>query len=139
MKRLLVVAFLCLFATVASASQDTLAERTAAANRYLKAVPMSSLLDDSFNAISQQLPVEQRAEFLSQMKSLVNVKSLEGIARQLMIKHFTTAELNALADFYSSKEGASIMKKFGPYMSDVMPAVQAELMRALQQMQQQGM
>jgi hypothetical protein len=47
-----------------------------------------------------------------------------------MVKHFTTEELKALADFYGSPVGKSAMKKFGSYMADVMPALQAEIMKA---------
>ena len=47
-----------------------------------------------------------------------------------MVKHFTTEELKALADFYGSPVGKSAMQKFGAYMADVMPAIQAEMQKA---------
>jgi len=47
-----------------------------------------------------------------------------------MVKHFTTDELKALADFYGSPVGKSAMQKFGAYMADVMPAIQAEMQKA---------
>ena len=50
-----------------------------------------------------------------------------------MIDTFTADELNALADFYGSKHGNSAMQKFGRYMGQVVPAVQAELQRCFQQ------
>jgi hypothetical protein len=50
-----------------------------------------------------------------------------------MVRHFTVRELNALTDFYGSPEGRSAMKKFGAYMADVMPAIQQEMARAIQQ------
>ena len=133
MHRLLTAAIFCLAATVASA-QDTPSGREVAADRYLQVVPMSRLLDDAFSEMSKQLPADKRPEFLRQMKVLVRADSLERIARASMIKAFTTDELNALADFYGSKNGASAMKKFGVYMADVMPAIQAEVQRAVQQL-----
>ena len=39
-------------------------------------------------------------------------------------------ELKALADFYGSAVGKSAMKKFGTYMADVMPDIQAEMIKA---------
>jgi hypothetical protein len=48
-----------------------------------------------------------------------------------MVKNFTTEELKALADFYGSPIGKAAMKKIGPYMADVMPIVQAEVMKAM--------
>ncbi len=47
-----------------------------------------------------------------------------------MVKHFTTEELKALADFYGSPVGKSAMQKFGAYMADIMPAIEAEIMKA---------
>jgi hypothetical protein len=47
-----------------------------------------------------------------------------------MVKHFTSEELKALADFYGSPVGKSAMQKFGAYMSDLMPTIQAEMMKA---------
>jgi hypothetical protein len=36
-------------------------------------------------------------------------------------------ELNALADFYSSRHGASVMAKFGACMADVTPPITQEV------------
>ena len=47
-----------------------------------------------------------------------------------MVKHFTTEELKALADFYGSPVGKSAMQKFGAYMADIMPVMQAEIIKA---------
>jgi len=47
-----------------------------------------------------------------------------------MVKNFTTDELKALADFYGSSVGKSAMQKFGAYMADIMPAMQAEIIKA---------
>jgi hypothetical protein len=47
-----------------------------------------------------------------------------------MVKHFSAEELKALADFYGSPVGKSAMSKFGAYMADVMPAIQAEMIKA---------
>jgi hypothetical protein len=48
-----------------------------------------------------------------------------------MVKHFTVGEINALTAFYGSAEGKSVMKKFGLYMADLMPVVQAETNKAM--------
>jgi hypothetical protein len=39
-----------------------------------------------------------------------------------------------LADFYGSPVGKSAMQKFGAYMADIMPVVQAEIMKAATKM-----
>ncbi|HUQ08876.1 MAG TPA: DUF2059 domain-containing protein, partial [Steroidobacteraceae bacterium] len=49
-----------------------------------------------------------------------------------MVKYFTTRELDAMAKFYGSPEGKSSLEKFGPYMADVMPMIQAEMQHAME-------
>lgn len=137
MHRSFVAAILCVVSAVAFA-QDTSTTRETAADRYLRVVPMSQLLNDTFSEMSKQLPPEKRAEFMRQMKLVVRADSLERIARASMIRHFTTEELNALADFYGSRNGASAMKKFGAYMAEVMPAIQSEVQRGVQQLSKEA-
>lgn len=132
LRRAAFLAIMWLASSVALA-QDSTADREAAADRYLRAVPMAKMLDDTFSELSKQLPPDQRAQFLQKIRVAVRADALEQIARTSMIKTFTAEELNALADFYGSKHGASAMQKFGIYMAQVMPAIQAEVQRGLQQ------
>ena len=64
---------------------------------------------------------------------VVRADFIEKLSRESMIRTFTADELNALADFYGSKNGSSVMLKFGTYMSEVMPAIQQEVQRGLQE------
>ena len=132
MLRSATAAILLMCAASASFAADSPELRLAAANRYLAVVPMTKMLDDSFNELAKQVPVEKRAQFLSHMKATVRADALERISRESMVKVFTTDELNALAEFYGSENGASAMKKFGAYMGIIMPAVQQEVMQAMQ-------
>lgn len=114
-------------------AQDTLADRKTAASRYMAAVPMSKMLEDSYFELAKQLPEESREEFIGHMRKIIHVSNLEKLAFDSMVETFTAEELNALADFYGSKEGQSALQKFGTYMGRVMPAIQEEIKRALQQ------
>lgn len=131
--RSIVAVFLVLLSTTAW-SEDDLEARYVAAQRYLDAVPLDRLMDDVFTNVAKQLPENKRADFIADAKAALNTESLEKIAFAAMVKHFTTEELNALADFYGSKVGASIVSKFGLYMADIMPPLQAEVRRALQEL-----
>jgi len=122
------VAFAIGIGTVSA--QDSAADRQAAAARYLNVVPMSKMLEDSFAELAKQLPPDNRAGFIARMNRSVRADTLERIALDAMVKTFTADELNALADFYGSKPGRSAMQKFGIYMGQVMPAIQAEIQRA---------
>lgn len=113
-------------------AQDSVADREAAADRYLRAVPTAQMLDDAFLQMCKQMPEDQRAPCFQRMKTAVSADTLEQIARTAMVKTFNADELNALADFYGSKHGVSAMQKFGTYMAQVMPAIQAEVKRCSQ-------
>ena len=47
-----------------------------------------------------------------------------------MVEFFTADELDALADFYGSQLGRSIIKKFPKYMAAVMPTMNAHVVQA---------
>jgi hypothetical protein len=64
------------------------------------------------------------------MTADLDIGALSKAMTDAMVKHFTTEELKALADFYGSPVGKSAMQKFGAYMADLMPIVQAEIMKA---------
>ncbi|HEX4984606.1 MAG TPA: DUF2059 domain-containing protein [Burkholderiales bacterium] len=123
-----------LAAAPAWAVEDAEADRVAAAKRYLEIAQMGKLLDDAQVEMAKMLQPEEREEFLAHMRKTVRVEVLEKAAMDSMVRVFTAEELNALADFYSTPVGKSAMGKFGLYMADVMPAVQEEIVRAMQMM-----
>jgi len=128
-----VFAFFALFLSGAVFANDHLAARHAAADRYFSVVPINRMLEDTYAEIAKQVPQDQRADFLAQMRSVVRVDMLERISRDAMIKTFTADELNALADFYGSPHGASAMRKFGPFMDKAMPPLMQEVQKAIRQ------
>lgn len=121
------------FMVLAICSTSVLAQDNieAAVDRYLKQVSPSKMLDDSYNEMVKEQPQEARAYFVAQMNRLVRVDRVELIIREALIKTFTVEEINALADFYESKHGSSILRKFGIYNAQVTPAIQAEIKRGL--------
>jgi len=137
MKKIALVSALCLGAALATPvfAQSPEADKQAAIDRYLRAVPMNRMMDDMYAEMAKQLPAEKRNQFLSDMHSVIKTERIEQIARAAMLKTFTVDELNALADFYSSRHGASAMAKFGVYMGEVMPPLMQEIQRAMQEVQ----
>jgi hypothetical protein len=115
-------------------AQDTMDTRQVAMQRYLRAVPMAKVMEDTYAEMAKQVPPEKRTEFIAAMRKVVRVDKIEEIAKRSMLKTFTTDELNALADFYSSKDGASAMKKLGVYMGDIMPPLMQKIERAVQEL-----
>jgi hypothetical protein len=110
---------------------DTPENRTKATERYLRLVPMKALLEDTAEQLAQKAEGAEKARIVKALTEGVDIPALEKAAAEAMVKHFTVREINALADFYASPEGRSVMKKFGAYMAEVMPVIQREVERAL--------
>jgi hypothetical protein len=80
--------------------------------------------------MAANLPPDQREQFKKLMTSQLDIAALTKAMIDSMVKHFTTDELKALADFYGSPVGKSAMQKFGAYMADIMPTIETEIMKA---------
>jgi hypothetical protein len=116
------------------AAADTPETRRKEAERYLQATPPKKMFEDIAEKMAVNVPADQRAQFKELMTSQLDVAALTKAMMDAMVKHFTTEELKALADFYGSPVGQSAMRKFGDYMADVMPAIQTEMMKAQSKM-----
>ena len=112
------------------AVEDTPVNRSKQADRYMAATPPRELFQDVAEQMAKNLPRDQQKEFKDVMSKFFDIRVLENAIREGMVKHFTADELKGLADFYGSSSGKSAMKKFGIYMAEVMPAIQAEMMKA---------
>ena len=60
----------------------------------------------------------------------VDVTELNRIIREALLKHFTEAELKALAAFYGTPEGRACMAKTASFAADVVPACSHEATKA---------
>ena len=109
---------------------DTPETRRREAERYLQVSPPKALFEDMADKIAANLPPDQREQFKRMMTADLDIAALSKAMTDAMVKHFTTDELKALADFYGSPVGKSAMQKFGAYMADLMPVLQAEIIKA---------
>jgi len=130
MNKILIIAAL-LFASNAFAVEDIQANRLREAERYLAATPPKELFADMAEQGAKTMPPEQREVFKNMLTKYLDIDLLTKAMKDSMVKIFTADELKALADFYGSPIGKSAMKKFGVYMTDIMPAIQSEMMRAI--------
>jgi len=110
----------------ALSAPDTPETRRHEAERYLQATPPKALFEDMADKMAANLPPDQRDQFKKLMTSQLDIAALTKAMIDSMVKHFTTDELKALADFYGSPVGKSAMQKFGAYMADIMPTIEAE-------------
>ena len=129
----LLVLAVCACPSVFSAA-DTPETRRKEAERYLQVSPPKALFEDMADKMAANIPADQRDQFKKLMTTQVDIAALSKAMVDAMVKNFTTDELKALADFYGSPVGKSAMQKFGTYMADIMPVVQAEIMKAASKM-----
>jgi len=66
---------------------------------------MKDMMRDTIVETAKNLPEKARGAYIALMNKHIHVEILERAALASMAKHFTVDELNALADFYGSKEG----------------------------------
>jgi hypothetical protein len=130
MKRLILVSLVLLTADniFAESLADTPENRRQQAERYLQAVPPKKLVDDIAKKIAGS-----EARHDSAVQSLISQLDFDALKRavtNLVVKHFTAEEIRALADFYGSPEGKSVMSKYPDYMAEMMPVVHAEIAKA---------
>lgn len=116
--------------TLVLSATDTPDTRRREAERYLQVNPPKAMFADMADKMAANLPPDQREQFKRTLTADLDVATLSKAMTDAMVKHFTTEELKALADFYGSPVGKSAMQKFGAYMADMMPILYAEVLKA---------
>ena len=129
MKRIFTALILGVSLLVASGgigyAQDTSGNRLEAAYRYVRTSDVLKMMNEIVEQFALNLPENRREAFIQFMSESLDIQMLESVMVTSMVQHFTVNELNALADFYGSPEGVSIMKKFPAYMATAMPMLQS--------------
>jgi len=115
---------------------DNPENRTAAAKRFVEAMPPKELLQGMAARFAPNLPEKDRAAFVEVMNSPDIEKAAIRITLEALVKNFTVGELNAMVAFYGSPEGKSAAQKFGPYMMGIIPQIQQEVKKAMDEKQQ---
>lgn len=110
-------------------AQDTSEARLDAAERYAKVFNLPKMMNQTVAQIALNVPENKRQEFIQFMSGALDMQMLEGLIVTSMTEHFTTNELNALADFYGSPEGISIVEKMPVYMASTMPRIQSVVLQ----------
>ena len=115
-------------------AQDDVGAKLAAAERYVRAVEMQTLVENMLTVMAHKLPPEKRDTFLKRFKQEVSRSRMEAIMVNAMVQVYEADELNAAADFYSSPQGQAILQKSSRFMAAAMPAMEAEMDKILQAM-----
>ena len=130
MKKIVLVIGLILVASNALCMDDSPSNRMIEAERYLQTTPPQALFEDMAEQMANHLASSERRIFKGLMMKHLDLEALTEAFKKALVDNFTANELGALADFYGSEVGKSAMKKFGTYMADVMPTIDAEMTKA---------
>jgi len=93
-----------------SAAADPLASRDSA-KRYAKAIPAQEVIEEMLVYYVRNVPVPGRNNVANEIRSRLNNEKLLETYIDILVSIYTTEELDALADFYSSRIGASANAK----------------------------
>ncbi|MCK5872478.1 MAG: DUF2059 domain-containing protein [Methylococcales bacterium] len=105
--------------------------KTKAIERYLEVVPTKVMINDMILKMAKTLPEEVQTKIMNDVVQKLNFELLETAMKKSMQKHFTLKEVNYMVATSLSPEGKSVIKKTGDYMADIMPVMQAEILRIL--------
>lgn len=106
--------------------------KEAAAQRYLANINLEESFENIYEALGARLPPEHAQAVLLIMRDKVRLDTVHDLVKQALMLHYTTEELEALAEFYSSDVGRSITNKLPAYLNDVNMAIQEEAQRAFE-------
>jgi hypothetical protein len=110
---------------------DTPENRRAAAQRYMQLVPLDETLEGMARQLATQHEVNRREALVQLLKQEVRRPVLEEAITAALVRHFSVAEINALADFNARPEARGIQRKMPAYTADLMPGLQQEIVRVL--------
>lgn len=116
---------------------DNPENRATAAKKCIEAMPPKDMLQGLSSRVAPNMPEKDRKVFLEVMGSPDLEKETSRIMEEGLAKNFTVGELTAMTAFYGSPEGKSAAKKFGPYMAGVMPQIQQEIKKRMDEKQKQ--
>lgn len=120
--------YLCLLFALAaplSAIEDTPENRAVQADRYLEAAPPADMFAAMAGDIAGRMVEAQREPFKQSFVRHLDSAAITARMKAALVRHLTADELAALADFYGSALGHSAMKKYGAYLADVTPEINA--------------
>ncbi|TAN35955.1 MAG: DUF1573 domain-containing protein [Verrucomicrobia bacterium] len=114
-----------------TAGGDTPAKRQQAARQYMAHVPLADTLEATAEQIAAQREPAQRSALRELLRREVRQHVVAEATIAALARHFTVAEINALAEFNAKPEARSIQGKLPAYTVDVLRPLHAELERVL--------
>ena len=139
MKKILLIAAVTLVTSMPVLAQDSqeLAKRIEIAKKYSEIVPVENEINDAIEQLSLQVPVDRRALMTSILKRSIKADRLKAVSELALAETFSTAELQALVDFYDTPEGMAVREKMPDYQNKIAPVLEEMIREAVSLYQKQ--
>ncbi len=132
MKKLnLIIVIAVLIWAVPVYAQDTVGNRTIAAEKYIDSIDLNKMINGMIAQVAKTLPKDKSQFFVKKAKAGIDTQGLRSVLIDTLVQVFNLEELVLMAEFYGSPTGKSIASKFPKYMGVAMPLIGAELKRAV--------
>jgi hypothetical protein len=134
----LTVVLLCAAALIAQspALSDTADARRAAAEEFLKVVPVAEEIERLVHEMSRHVPEDSRAAFEREMLRAVDAAYVKQVMIDGLVGDLSAAELRAAAAFYRTPEGKAVREKLPEIIERISPVIQGELLRTARRLTQ---
>ncbi len=110
---------------------DNYEERLKLSREMHRIWPIRPKIENALEVISKQIEPTKRLEFKSGMRNALEYDALEEASIDAMADIFSAAELQAMIDFYGSKEGRSVSFKTTDYEQALIPIMTRMVDKAL--------
>jgi hypothetical protein len=131
MRVFLAICILSLIAVPAFAQDATKAERVELAKKLNEVNPVAKQVESSIGRVGASWGLAEKEKFQREMMAKIDIKKVEQVSMDALVDTFTKEELQAMLDYYSKPEAASIMQKMPVYQGLVQPGISREIDKAL--------
>lgn len=117
--------------TVETPQEEKYQKRLELSKQMHEIWPTRAKIESAIDAVGEQVPEAERTKFKAAMRRAVKFQAIEEKSIETMAEIFTVKELEAMIEFYGSKEGRSVAFKTGDYESALQPLLIKMIDKAL--------
>lgn len=111
--------------------KDKYEERLKLSRKMHEIWPVRPRVESALDAVAEQVPAPERLKFKASMRKGIKFQALEEASIDAMADIFTVKELEAMIEFYGSKEGRSVSHKTSDYERALQPEMIKMIDKAL--------
>jgi hypothetical protein len=112
-------------------TEENYEERLDLARKMHEIWPIRPRIEAALDSLSEQVDAANRAKFKAAMRQAIKFEALEEASVDAMADIFTVKELQAMIEFYGSKEGRSVSHKTEDYERAIQPVMTRMLDKSL--------